>query len=852
MRKSTKLSFILLTFWVWAVAAHAQNVIHVYVVDRLTSQGIPHAVATAKFLPESITADSLGRFTLPRTKSGTLSVTAEGYRRRRVKIDRNTPEELHVVMQAEGKHLGEVVVEGRRVRRYSRKGNPAVELMRRVIAAKKRYSPLSRDYASWEKYQKLTLAINNITQQDIESDFFREEPWMMDHVQPCEMNNKLILPISLTETTSRHLYRRRPATFRQIVTGEKTSGVGQFLETGQNLAVLMKEYFRDVDLLDNQIDLLGQRFPSPIGPTAISFYHFYIEDSLRVEGDSCVRVAFTPVNNQDFGFRGELMVMTDGTYRLRKCDLRLPAGTGVNFVRSLRVEQYFGLQPDSCWAVTTDNMLIELSLSQKLQQAAVLRNTIYSHYDFTPIPSRSFRGRNLVSYDPQARLRDGSFWAANRRFNLGKGEETMDDFMHRLAGTRRFRWTLFALKTLLENYIETGSAKTPSKVDIGPVLSLVSSNPVDGLRMRIGAKTTAHLMPHFFVEGYLARGKKSHKTYYEAKATWSFNRKAYLPHEFPMRTLSVSSAYDVAAASDRYLRYGKDNVFQVIRSNPTELMYFYKRQAADFTWETAYGLRASLGVKFEKTMPAGRLTYTRLADGVELPKMRTTEVSLSLNYQPGQTFITSKEQRFEASRNAPRFTLSHTVGLKGVLGSTHGRQLTELSLYKRFWLGSWGHIDATAKAAAEWQKVPFPLLLMPPVNTSIFEQSEAFSTMRNMEFLNDRMAQLTVAWTLNGKLFNRLPLIRKLKLREYVAVKAMWGHLTDKNNPLLSQNSGDKELFSLPPECGVMRSDPYVEMVVGIHNILHFLEIDYVRRLTYTHEPNISKHGVRLGFSLSF
>ena len=206
--------------------------------------------------------------------------------------------------------------------------------------------------------------------------------------------------------------------------------------------------------------------------------------------------------------------------------------------------------------------------------------------------------------------------------------------------------------TLLENYIETGSEKTPSKVDIGPVLSVVSSNPVDGLRMRIGAKTTAHLMPHFFVEGYLARGKKSHKTYYEAKATWSLNRKAYLPHEFPMRTLSVSSAYDVAAASDRYLRYGKDNVFQVIRSNPTELMYFYKRQAADFTWETAYGLRASLGVKLEKTMPAGRLTYTRLADGVELPKMRTTEVSLSLNYQPGQTFITSKEQRFEASRNA--------------------------------------------------------------------------------------------------------------------------------------------------------------------------------------------------------
>ena len=53
------------------------------------------------------------------------------------------------------------------------------------------------------------------------------------------------------------------------------------------------------------------------------------------------------------------------------------------------------------------------------------------------------------------------------------------------------------------------------------------------------------------------------------------------------------------------------------------------------------------------------------------------------------------------------------MGVNGVLGGQYQLNLTELKLYKRQWLGSWGFVDFHANAAVQWNKVPFPLLIMP-------------------------------------------------------------------------------------------------------------------------------------------
>ena len=695
------------------------------------------------------------------------------------------------------------------------------------------------------------MAINNLTPDELEGSMFKKAPWLLDQVETCPYNNKLILPISVDETLTQHLYRKSPRDEKDIVLGQSTKGISKLIQTGEALNTIVKDLFKDINLYDDHIDLLQKRFPSPIGSTAISFYHFYIDDTVYVNQDQCIRLQFMPANQQDFGFRGELYVLNDSSLHVKKCDMQLPANTGVNFVDAMKFQQEFTKLSNGEWALTTDNMIAELKLTDLLQRAIVIRTTGMTNYAFAPIEDKQFKGKAKIIYDAHAKMRDNEFWAAHRTTQLTKSEAGMDSFIKRMASTKHFKWVIFASKALIENFIETGSEDKPSKFDIGPVNTFISKNLVDGIRLRASARTTAKLNPHWFFEGYYAYGTKSRRSYYDAKVTYSFNKPEYQPIEFPVRTISFESTSDVESPSDKYLKHNKDNIFMTFRPVKVEQMYFVNRQKINFNWETDYGLATSLELRTESNRPTGKLVYEKM-DGTLVDKLRVSEVSLGFNYRPGQSYVNSKQKRMTVNLDAPEFNVKHTMGIKHFLGGDFNSNLTEVSIYKRFWLGSWGHIDTRVQGGAQWNKVPFQFLITPPVNTSYFEHQGTFNLMKGLEFLNDRYAQFNLAWDLEGKIFNRLPLIKKLKWREYVAFKGMWGHLTDKNNPYLPQNANDTELYKFPVDTRVMTRDPYMEFVVGVHNIFKCLEVDYVRRLTYTNAPGISKNGIRFGFNLVF
>jgi hypothetical protein len=211
-------------------------------------------------------------------------------------------------------------------------------------------------------------------------------------------------------------------------------------------------------------------------------------------------------------------------------------------------------------------------------------------------------------------------------------------------------------------------------------------------------------------------------------------------------------------------------------------------------------------------------------------------------------WLNTKQRRIATNQDAPKFSVQHNFGIKGVLGSEYNYNFTELEIYKRFWTPSWGRIDTYIKAGAQWNRVPFPYLIVPPANLSYIKDDNTFSLLTNMEFLNDRYVALFSSWELNGKILNRLPLIRHLKLREYFGFSAMWGSLTSKNNPFLAQNQGDARVFYFPGEydasgnfryisSAMDHGKPYVEAYFGLYNIFKFFNVEYVRRLTYLDNP---------------
>ena len=275
------------------------------VVDA-NGYAIPYASVAYKGHQVAVSSDVEGRFTIERHNGWVLTISSLGFKSQAVKVDNDT-KNLEIKLKEDSHKLDEVVVKSRRGK-YSRKDNPAVELMRRVIAAKKKTDLQNHDYYQYDKYQKLTMAVNDIKPEQLENGFFKKRQYLIDQVEVSPYNNKLTLPLSVDETVTQHLYRKNPHKERDIIKGQQSTGIGNILQTGDVINTTLKELFTDVDIYDDHVRLLQYPFPSPIGRTAISFYHFYIEDTVYVDRDLCYHLQFIPANSQDFGFRGELYI----------------------------------------------------------------------------------------------------------------------------------------------------------------------------------------------------------------------------------------------------------------------------------------------------------------------------------------------------------------------------------------------------------------------------------------------------------------------------------------------------------------------------------------------------------------
>ena len=845
MKVYKKLYLVVILLVFSTIQMMAQQKITGNVIDE-DGFAVPYASVQYKGHKIAVSSDGEGRFTIEKHPGWMLTVSALSYKTQTVKVDDKTTF-LEVKLKDDSKRLTEVVVKSKRGK-YKRKDNPAVELMRRVIAAKKKTDLTNHDYYQYDKYQKITLSLNDLSKEQLEGKFFSKRQYLLDQVEKSPYNDKLTLPVQINETVSQHIYRKDPKTEKDIIKGQQSNGIGQIIQTGEIINTALKEVFTDVDIYDDYVRLLQYPFPSPIGRTAISFYHFYMEDTVYVDRDLCYHLQFIPANSQDFGFRGELYVLADSTLHVKKCNLYMPHNSDVNWVKDMKIEQEYTKLENGEWVLTKDDMIAEMHVNKLLQDLLVVRNTRLSDYAFDPLPKQLFKGKAKIRHDMDAMNRDEAYWNKYRQVDLTKSESSMDSFIHRMENSKGFKYIIFGIRALMENYVEVAHAKKTetnkenrSYFDLGPVNTFISNNFVDGIRLRLAGRTMAALNPHFFWDGYGAYGLKSHDWYYGHIFTYSFNKKKNSPFEFPMRKLTFEIGHDITSPSDDNLLHNKDNFFMTIRATKQDQMYLYQRQKLGFTYETDWGLRFDTNIRWQSNRTVGNLHYFKVNTGEEVRKIRTTEATMGIDYNPGVTYVNTKQQRLPINLDSPELSLTHTTGLDGFMGGQYRSNLTSLGIYKRQWLGSFGYVDFNVVGKIQWNKVPFPMLI---------EQEATISMMKDWEFLSDRQIFWSVAWDMNGKLLNRIPLLKKLKWREYVAVKGVWGDLTSKNNP--TKNPTDDLLFQFPNNSYAFGKTPYWEIAAGVHNIFKFFGIDYVRRLNYLDHANVDKWGIRMGFLMSF
>lgn len=827
------------------------------VKDSITGEPLPFVSVYFDGSTIGAMTDDNGTFTLQNNQGYTkLAAASLGYDTKFIDLKPGKKNDnLEVLLKPTAFEISEVVVKPKR-EKYTRKDNPAVELIKKVIAHKNDNRIEAKPEYQTEVYEKLSLSLDNFNPNLDKNKFLKKFKFIKNYLDTSEFNGKPILTVSVRENLSDFYYRKSPKAEKTIVRAKRMQGIDKTLDDGGGITSNLEEIFKSINIFDNNIPILLNRFVSPLSSTlATTYYHYYIMDTLDVGGDKCVDLAFVPANSESYGFTGRLYITLDGNYAVKKVLLNTPANINLNWVDKLRIEQEFKQMPDSTWVLDQENTFVNFYVVKGTQQlyAHQLRN--YDNYNFNVQNADSVFGLlGALHVLPEATVQPDTFWIHNRPIPLKEKEDALKDLLGQLRKVPAFNAIIKTAEILITGYIPTANDKKVTKFDFGPMNTTFSANHLEGFRMRVGGMTTANLNPYWFASGYLAYGTNDRKIKYNLKLTHSFTKKEYHEGENPVNNLSFIQEYDVYTPGQDFLFTSKDNIFVAWKvGEPVTKMQYIRKSVLQYEKEWLNGLTWKSWIMNQNNEAAGTLQYIKRDESGNLYHIKdftTSEIGTQLRFAPGERAYngrSGKESVFNLSKDAPVFKLSHQLGIKGVLGGDYNYNHTEISAEKRIWLSSFGHIDAQVKAGKVWDKVPFPLLILPNTNQSITIQPEAFHMMNALEFVTDQYVSFNATYYLKGWILNRIPGIKWLRLREVLSFNMIYGGLTDKNNPTLTPG-----LFLLPDGTQPLGSTPYMECSVGLENIFKILRIDYYRRLTYLDHPDIKKGGIRIALRFTF
>ena len=855
--------YIILIALLQAVAgiflSHAQSFTSAsgIVKDSITGEPLPFVSVYFDGSTIGAMTDDNGTFTLQNNQGYTkLAAASLGYDTKFIDLKPGKKNDnLEVLLKPTAFEISEVVVKPKR-EKYTRKDNPAVELIKKVIAHKNDNRIEAKPEYQTEVYEKLSLSLDNFNPNLDKNKFLKKFKFIKNYLDTSEFNGKPILTVSVRENLSDFYYRKSPKAEKTIVRAKRMQGIDKTLDDGGGITSNLEEIFKSINIFDNNIPILLNRFVSPLSSTlATTYYHYYIMDTLDVGGDKCVDLAFVPANSESYGFTGRLYITLDGNYAVKKVLLNTPANINLNWVDKLRIEQEFKQMPDSTWVLDQENTFVNFYVVKGTQQlyAHQLRN--YDNYTFNVQHADSVFGLlGALHVLPEATAQPDTFWTHNRPIPLKEKEDALKDLLGQLRKVPAFNAIIKTAEILITGYIPTANDKKVTKFDFGPMNTTFSANHLEGFRMRVGGMTTANLNPYWFASGYLAYGTNDRKIKYNLKLTHSFTKKEYHEGENPVNNLSFIQEYDVYTPGQDFLFTSKDNIFVAWKvGEPVTKMQYIRKSVLQYEKEWLNGLTWKSWIMNQNNEAAGTLQYIKRDESGNLYHIKdftTSEIGTQLRFAPGERAYngrSGKESVFNLSKDAPVFKLSHQLGIKGVLGGDYNYNHTEISAEKRIWLSSFGHIDAQVKAGKVWDKVPFPLLILPNTNQSVTIQPEAFHMMNALEFVTDQYVSFNATYYLKGWILNRIPGIKWLRLREVLSFNMIYGGLTDKNNPTLTPG-----LFLLPDGTQPLGSTPYMECSVGLENIFKILRIDYYRRLTYLDHPDIKKGGIRIALRFTF
>lgn len=769
-----------------------------------------------------------------------IEFSSVGYKKLRIPIKQDTGTlELNVALHPLYNQLSTVTITRKNKARYTNKNNPAVDLIRNVIDHKSENRMEGFSSSSYEKYEKLQVSLSNLTEKLKKNRFTRKFGFVFDNADTSKIEGKAVSPVYLEETISKVYYQKKPERNKTVIVAQKKVDFGEFIDS-RGVSTYLNRLYEDVDIYSNNLSLLTNQFLSPVAEMAPTFYMYFIKDTLEVDGEKLIRMYFSPRNPNDLLLRGTLFITLDGKYAIQKVNILVSKYANINFVRELKINQDFEKGSNGRYHVSKSDMIADFGLS-KAGGGFVGERTV-SYKDFKTdivLPDSVFAGPRTVMLN-DALTKNEQYWDTTRHDSLTRSESKVYGNIDSLKKMPSFKRTLDIATLFLAGY------KSLNIFEVGPVSTFYSFNPVEGFRLRLGGRTTPKLSNRFYTEEYAAYGFKDQKWKYFVSGTYSINNKTI--YDFPLHYLRASFQRDTKIPGQELQFVQEDNFLLSFKRGDNNKWLYNDIFRLDYVHELNNHLSYTIGTKYWKQSPAGKeFVYTKLNNGLpyNIPDITTGEASIELRYAPHEQFYQGKLYRIPIINKYPIYRLRFIAGIKGLFGGEYNYQSLNLNIAKRFYLSQFGYTDVSVEGGVLFGKVPFPLLNIHRANQTYTYQLNSYNLMNFLEFVSDHYAALNVDHYFNGFIFNKIPLLKKLKWREVITGKLLVGGLRDENNP-----NKTPDQLKFPVTDGVtstfsLSRGPYIEVSAGIANIFKLVRVDVVRRFDYLDHINAVQWGIR-------
>ncbi len=834
--KTLRITLLLLGILFVQESLHAQKltVIRGKVFDAKTKEPLPFVDLILKGTYVGASTDLDGQY-LIKTKnpSDTIVCNFIGYKPMELPITKEDKQVINFYLEEEGIQIDAITVVAKKGR-YRKKGNPAVELMRKVIDNRDRNRIESKEHYRYDKHEKLELDINNITEEFKQRKSLKNFDFLWNYLDTSTVNGRVYLPLYIREILSQVHYRKDPESKKEVRSAIRMTEFDQALDM-ESITNIIDLLYQDVNLYENSIKLLDNDFLSPMAPWALNYYRFYILDTTYVNNQSAIHLAFIPRNKTFIGFTGDVYISNDDRYTLLKAVLGVTKDISMNFVRDIKIVQEFKEEED-VYLLTKDDITLDVSISDGGLGLFATRKNILKNFNFDPPEDDSvFDNIEEVVTKSDAYDKGNAYWADNRIEKLTAREEgiyNMIDTLHTVPAYKRFvYWT----KVVSTGYFPAGP------LDIGKIGTMLSFNQVEGMRLRVGPETAHRFTSKIQARGYTAYGFKDKAFKYGGSLLYSFTDDY---RKNPKNFIRASYRNDVFIPGLKLEFLSADNFLTSFRRGQANQMLFAEEYKLEYMVEGAVGF-AKFGFENRNRKPYGTLLFEAFRDDqlVSVPEINTTELSVVAEFSPNTAFIQGREIRTPIKSDHPRFQLVYRAGIKA-LGGTYNYHNLSLQVKKRISMSVAGRMQLEAEIGRVWGKqLPYLLLYIPVANQSYSFMPSSFNTMNFLEFATDKYARLYVQHFFDGYIFNRIPLWRKLKLKEVFSFKAVYGGLDDSNNPnldpsLIQFNTLDNGEYLTTT---IEKNKPFMEYGIGFYNVFKIFRFDLVKRINYLDRPNVEQ-----------